>query len=676
MSIHLYTKISETFWCLSDGVFQNAKIPSMKIWNKGPEEVYWLDKLFEGGIFLPDNPKGKKRALTILLTGPPGTGKSTMALELCHRWFNTYTITKLNNNEIILDKIKLSSLYITSETDREWAIKKAKSFGWDIEDRQFDKEGKEIVKIKSMPEIWQTDNFKRYIQDEKDPTKFAELLLDSIPGMFNKVIDPSPLVNALKHKWNEAELLSDLQDVGPSVLVFDSLNTIEVSKRAKILNRFNTLVTSGPRIIITVLESNKGQQENSFWEYLSDIVIRLDKKQVSGYLLRTIEIEKARYQSHIWGTHQLKIYAPKESDNMEVYERRRAHPYRKEGGLFIYPSIHYYLSVFKHLSPDNAPKPFIPPIERMKSILKNGFPRGRCTGFIGMRGGHKSHLAYRCILSRVTQNERGLIISLRDDEGMARQTLEKILKLETDYQGSLDDLIFDDKIEILYFPPGYVTPEEFFHRAFMSIQRLKKYGQEVTVVFNSLDQLSSRFPLCAKEQIFVPGLIATLSAENITSIFIAVQEAGQPPEQYGLLSMADALISFNRERFLKKDYIGHIDCELNLNENSCLMEEIVDLIPICQHIVTMRIIRFSGGQAAGEGGLLELVHKDSIKAKIFNSELRKRDNSVNTGLVFIPFSASYSEGECAIANFSNGADIKKPFISKGNESISCINEEF
>jgi len=55
-----------------------------------------------------------------------------------------------------------------------------------------------------------------------------------------------------------------------------------------------------------------------------------------------------------------------------------------------------------------------------------GFPKGRCTALIGCRGGHKSHLGYLHILSRLAgKYEKGiaearknaaLIISLRDDE--------------------------------------------------------------------------------------------------------------------------------------------------------------------------------------------------------------------------------------------------------------------
>ena len=120
MSMRLYTKVSKAYWCTSMGNFDRAEIPEMKIWEEGPEEVFWLDKLFEGGILIPKHPKKRKRALTILLTGPPGSGKSTLALELCHRWSSTYRVKQVNNGEMAMDEVGLSSLYITSETDEEW----------------------------------------------------------------------------------------------------------------------------------------------------------------------------------------------------------------------------------------------------------------------------------------------------------------------------------------------------------------------------------------------------------------------------------------------------------------------------------------------------------------------------------------------------------------------------
>jgi hypothetical protein len=87
-----------------------------------------------------------------------------------------------------------------------------------------------------------------------------------------------------------------------------------------------------------------------------DIILRLDYRSIQDYYLRTIEVVKARFQSHVWGKHQLKVY-PKLSLTLPAVtvadkeKLRHSHPYRKEGGIFIYPSIHYYLSRYKRIGP-------------------------------------------------------------------------------------------------------------------------------------------------------------------------------------------------------------------------------------------------------------------------------------------------------------------------------------
>ena len=96
-------------------VCANAKI-DLAISKEQP--LSWFDELFHGGILCPD-PEGGQRAITVLLTGPPGTGKSTLAMEMCVR------LAKRNFPEMSNKK----ALYLASEGYPPWIMRNAVSFG-------------------------------------------------------------------------------------------------------------------------------------------------------------------------------------------------------------------------------------------------------------------------------------------------------------------------------------------------------------------------------------------------------------------------------------------------------------------------------------------------------------------------------------------------------------------
>ena len=203
--------------------------------------------------------------------------------------------------------------------------------------------------------------------------------------------------------------------------------------------------------------------------------------------------------------------------------------------------------------------------------------------------------------------ESALIVSLRDDEGTMRRTLKTILDEHWQLPDTtIDKLEADGRLEITYYPPGFITPEEFFHRLLLSINRLKanSHSEHVTVLFNSLDQLSSRFPLCAEQKIFIPGIIQMLSAEEATSIFVAAHEEQVRPEYYGLLSMAELILSLEREPVNRSECLPWIRSWLAPDATTEALERV---LPVELQTVKLTVIRFAGGQPAGATGMLELV---------------------------------------------------------------------
>ena len=618
------SEISRVFWCDPNNrsePFQPATLPS--VMRADPAKgTCWFDELFEGGIVLPDWDPRTPRALTILLSGPPGTGKSTLATEFCVR----AACPEVNSETFRSD-------YVTVEAHGPWKLKNAESFDW---------------KGAATSIGW--DNASTPIRII--PARNENELRDHLKGRSMHDSSTDDLLNKISYFLgyrNEGPSGTSAIASDRQILVIDSLNTVEAKTKGELFSRLMSLVSSGHRIIILILDSDTGTR---VWDFACDIVIRLDREysteylgRSTGYLVRTLEIVKARYQSHVWGKHQLKIYEPftarsakgvplsKEEirralaegpQSATAVQHFRAHPYRNEGGVFIFPSIHYILSRYKTRSHIERPSQVPTPIDNLTVLLKGGFPRGRCIALVGDRGTHKSHLGYMHVLSRLrnSESERALIVSLRDDEGTTRLTLEKILQdwgysLEVATQ-TIEKLQAEDRLEITYFPPGFITPEEFFHRLLLSIGRLKATpkvaGQtvELTVLFNSLDQLSSRFPLCAAQTIFIPGIIQMLSAEQVTSIFVGARAEADPQpttgmyQDYGLLSVAELILSLDRQYVKRDDYLPWVKgwCKLKIS-----YEELKRLMPERLSTVMLNVVRFAGGEPAGAKGMLELVVK-------------------------------------------------------------------
>ncbi len=496
--------------------------------------------------------------------------------------------------------------------------------------------------------------------------------------------------------------------------------------------------------MIFLLDSDRNSSQPKFWEYICDSVIRIDSELQSNYFIRTIEIEKIRYNDHVQGKQILKIQ-PGLKDGKNNPIPAHSHPYRNEGGIFVYPSIHYYLSYYKkHLSELNKDedkdkdksgptyvKLYPDTLNQLISGKQVGLiPEGRCTAFIGKRGGHKSHLGYLFQLHQMICNlESSLVISLRDDETMTRSAMKKILSQEESlinkaYLQKLDGLdradAFDEaskaskpnlihaekiinwfekngRLEILYYHPGYITPEEFCHRMFMSIHHIQHDGRKgnvikdkkccklpkegnwdkLTVMFNSLDQLTSRFPLCTIQDIFVPGLIDILNGEKITSIFVAVNSIDQPLDQFGLLPMADLILSFNTndEHPLNEYYSRLLKSLKPADYQPSKYDENMKKKNTKYEFVEVEIERFAGGEKAGSKGTLELINSEEHvlyplygKTGLFFNQIYKDHQMRKYKRTGTNIFGNIETNEIMVKNISRGGIL---FESDFNRNISA-----
>jgi predicted ATP-dependent serine protease len=241
----LRTRISQAHWCdPATTDFEKATISSVMRGNLN-YGTCWLDELFEGGIVLPETGEGGKKALTMLLSGPPGTGKTTFAMELCCRLAESPRRT----NEQSLDEVKrpLKSLYLTTESHKDWMMQNVRSFGWpsvrhvgqteqfrvrivDLEDIE-----REVGDSLGTPTLENTLSSQDSFKTPEDAV--AELEREGIGDVLSRLFKgvqrrprraPDASIVRTRSRQNTRLPLPNTTNI--DVVVIDSLNTIEMDK--------------------------------------------------------------------------------------------------------------------------------------------------------------------------------------------------------------------------------------------------------------------------------------------------------------------------------------------------------------------------------------------------------------------------------------------------------------
>lgn len=488
----------------------------------------------------------------MLLSGPAGIGKSTFALELCCRMVADGIRSAAPNGA---NKGGVCALYISSEENAKRLITKTEEYGW--------RDGL----VKAVNEHQRT----RIVFEYDAPYDVAVppncvLIKDTMAD--KKAEGPSELFGRIAGQWERKmeEFRRNNENFSPlSILVIDSLNVLApdagTEKKSEVFAAIKERICNpanpgpNPDLVIIVLDASRADEHSRYWEYVSDSVFRFDWDRSQDYALRTFEVIKIRGQSHILGPQRMKICGE---------QRMNESPYIREGGILIFPSIHWYLSRLQD-GYDISQQPNSPQVLKLpgdldslnRQISQNphfgGFPTPGCTAIEGNRGSMKSHLAYLFLLHQAAKAGKNcLLVSLRDDENGVRTTMRQIAEGQQWPDVDVDSLVeTEDKIEIIYNEVGNISPEEFFYRIYVASVRKRKDGNRAqVVVINELDELNNRFPLIAAELMFVPGLIRMLKKLGLCVVTASATGEDSLPSVseglHGLNPMADLLLRFER----------------------------------------------------------------------------------------------------------------------------------
>jgi KaiC/GvpD/RAD55 family RecA-like ATPase len=280
--------------------------------------LYWLDEMLEGGIEIPTDLWEKEEgspSFIVLLAGPPGTGKTTFALELC------YNLARFrqppwptSGNPWPSSDTSWRSLYVSSETPGHRIIENAGSLGWTQE--FFHNYSLDNTIHFGRCNVYGNEHLQSPSQGTHlEPSVFfqqiAQIYTQSAPRLTveqfgrHEAIPPDVVVlDSLNVLWPPHPTTQVTQ---VSVNLPDSPRTLtQLTRPLSLLDTFYKLrddigggrTSKRPKLLIVILDSYFDDAPSNPWEFLADAAIRFEGiVGPENYFMRAFQIVKIKTQT-------------------------------------------------------------------------------------------------------------------------------------------------------------------------------------------------------------------------------------------------------------------------------------------------------------------------------------------------------------------------------------------
>ncbi len=530
-----------------------------------------------------------KIGINMVISGPAGVGKSTLAMELIAR---SKIYEYANIKDVCMHK-KTVCAYYSLEQPLESIQKLA--LGLNLKDEN-------IISFHPNPSEQNSINYEiRYVNLYRD-------ILESIPqkGNDHVLLLPKLAPHSYGDSPDEEQLfwfrykqvarlieahrayqVKYNKDFSLSIIVLDNLNALSHHPLARQrVHQLFRLIAWGGVLGIHIVEHTPSEKFQVFQdevEALSDIVVHLDWS-TQEYRYKTIEVIKSRCQRNVLGRHPFKIRRKTTDESLREKEGSIEED-TSTAGFTVFPSLHTQVVRNEKINIEksdnnetNNKNARIGKNEDLcklvhKSPTESGLGRDAFIVLSGRSGGHKLALGLDYIHGKSNSNI-GLVLNMgqpilynavagckswwkdKYNQNIGKSWPHK--KVFGDFyflrnkQMINDSNIFNPplgSVVVLNFQPGFLLPEEFINTILIYLDNIKNNGMSVDrVLFNSTAHLSSRFPLLDKDPLMLTALVQILKKRGISLMVIAVEEIGHQEKIESLAAMADAKLNIHHLR--------------------------------------------------------------------------------------------------------------------------------